>query len=143
MATLNAHVAFNGNCEEAFNFYKSIFGGEFNYLMRNKDTPGDVPSPAGEDEKEKILHISLPIGKNNMLMGCDMPLSFGEAQRTNSFNISISTDSEEQTTKFFNGLSEGGKVTMPLDKTFWGSFFGMCTDKYGVQWMVGYDYGQQ
>ena len=142
MATLSTHVAYNGNCEEAFTFYKSIFGGEFNMVTRNKDIPAGVPSPVHESESEKILHISLPIGNGSMLMGCDMPADFGEATRSNSFNISISTDSEEQTEKYYNGLLQGGKVNMPLEKTFWGAYFGMVVDKYGVQWMISYDYGQ-
>lgn len=141
MATLNAHVAYNGNCEEAFKFYSKVFGREIDMVMRNKDVPAEVPSPAGDAESEKILHISLPIGNGSYLMGCDMPAAFGEATRTNSFNISISTDSEEQTDKFYNGLLEGGKVNMPLEKTFWGAYFGMVVDKYGVQWMISYDYG--
>lgn len=136
MATLNTHVTYNGNCEEAFNFYKSVFGGEFNFLMRNKDIPAEVPSPASAEEAEKIMHISLPLGNGSMLMGCDMPSQYGEAQRPNSFNISIQTDSKEETDKYFNGLAEGGKVTMPLEEAFWGDYFGMCVDKYGVQWMV-------
>lgn len=141
MSTLNAHIAFNGNCEEAFDFYSKVFGTQVDMVMRNKEIPADVPSPAGESEADKILHISLPIGDKCMLMGCDMPAAFGEATRGNSFNISISTDSEEQTEKYYNGLLEGGKVNMPLDKTFWGAYFGMVVDKYGVQWMISYDYG--
>lgn len=143
MATLSTHVAYNGNCEEAFTFYKSIFGGEFNMVMRNKDIPADVPSPTNDAEADKILHISLPIGGSSMLMGCDMPAAFGEGTRGNSFNISISTDSEEETEQYYNGLLQGGKVNMPLEKTFWNSYFGMVVDKYGVQWMISYDYPQQ
>lgn len=143
MAKLSAHIAFNGNCEEAFSFYSKVFGTEVNTIMRNKDIPAGVPSPAGEAEANKILHMSLPIGDSSMLMGCDMPAAFGEATRTNSFNISISTDSEAETEKYYNGLLEGGKVNMPLERTFWGSYFGMVVDKYGVQWMISYDYNQQ
>lgn len=140
---LSTHLAYNGNCEEAFNFYKSIFGGEFAMVQRNSDIPSDVPSPVTEDEAYKILHISLPIGNSSMLMGCDMPSVMGEATRCNSFNISISTDSEADTERIYNGLLEGGKVNMPLAKTFWGAYFGMVVDKYGVQWMISYDYTQQ
>lgn len=138
---LSTHVAYNGNCEEAFNFYKSIFGGEFDTVQRNKDIPAEAASPVKAGEEDKILHISLPIGKNSMLMGCDMPAAFGEATRSNSFNISISTDSETDTERIYNSLLAGGKVNMPLDKTFWGAYFGMVVDKYGVQWMISYDYG--
>jgi PhnB protein len=138
---LSTHVAYNGNCEEAFNFYKSIFGGEFDTVQRNKDIPAEAASPVKGGEEDKILHISLPIGKHSMLMGCDMPAAFGEATRSNSFNISISTDSEADTERIYNSLLAGGKVNMPLDKTFWGAYFGMVVDKYGVQWMISYDYG--
>lgn len=139
---LSTHVAYNGNCEEAFNFYKSIFGGEFDTVQRNKDIPVGVPSPAGDNEAEKILHISLPIGNGSMLMGCDIPAAFGEATRSNSFNISVSTDSEAETERIYNGLLAGGKVNVPLDKTFWGAYFGIVVDRYGVQWMISYDYQQ-
>lgn len=141
MAKLSVHIAFNGNCEEAFNFYRSIFGGEFSMVSRNKDIPSDVPSPASVEENDKVLHIGLPIGNNGELMGCDMPQAFSKADRPNSYNVSISTDSEEQAKQYYEALQEGGKVNMPLDKTFWGAYFGMVVDKYGVQWMVSYDYG--
>lgn len=143
MASLSAHVAFNGNCEEAFNFYSKVFGNDIAMVMRNKDIPAEVPNPTGEAEADKILHIALPIGNGCMLMGCDMPANFGEATGGNRFNISVNTDSEAQTEKFYNGLLEGGKVNMPLEKTFWNAYFGMVIDKYGVQWMISYDYNQQ
>lgn len=141
MSLVNIHIAFNGNCEEAFNFYKSIFGGEFSMVSRNTDIPEGVPSPTSPGEADKILHIALPIGEHNQLMGCDMPQAFGKADRPNSYNVSIHTDSKEQTEKYYNALLEGGKVNMPLDNTFWGSYFGMVVDKYGIQWMVSYDKG--
>jgi PhnB protein len=139
MAILNPYLSFEGNTEEAFNFYKSIFGGEFAILQRFKDTPeaGTVP----EKEKNKIMHVSLPIGNGNTLMATDALESMGQKLTVgNNIQLSVSADSEAETDKIFNGLSAGGKVTMPLSKTFWGSYFGMCTDKFGVQWMVSYDY---
>ena len=138
MATLNPYLNFKGNTEEAFNFYKSVFGGEFTGLQRFKDTPeGDKLSPA---EKEKIMHVSLPIGKGNVLMATDAIESMGHKLTVgNNFHISISPDTKEETTKLFNGLSAGGNVTVPLQKMFWGATFGMFTDKFGVQWMVNYD----
>ena len=139
MAILNPYLSFEGNTEEAFNFYKSIFGGEFAILQRFKDTPeaGTVP----EKEKNKIMHVSLPIGNGNTLMATDTLESMGQKLTVgNNIQLSVSADSEAETDKIFAGLSAGGKVTMPLSKTFWGSYFGMCTDKFGVQWMLSYDY---
>jgi PhnB protein len=138
MATINPYLNFKGNTEEAFNFYKSVFGGEFTSLQRFKDTPeGDRVPPA---DKEKIMHVALPIGKGNVLMATDAIESMGHKLTAgNNFHISITPDSEEETTKLFNGLSAGGNVTVPLQKMFWGATFGMFTDKFGVQWMVNYD----
>src|SRR6476659_3817397 len=142
MTTLNPYLNFNGNTEEAFNFYKSVFGGEFITLQRYKDTPEADKIP--ESEREKIMHISLPIGKGNILMATDAVESMGQKTIAgNNFYLSLNTESEEETRKLFNALSSGGKVTMPLDKTFWGAYFGMFIDKFGIQWMVNFDYGQQ
>ena len=138
MKTINPYLNFNGNCEEAFTFYKSVFGTDFIVIQRFKDLPPEVPSPVGSDEN--IMHVSLPVGKQNILMGCDVPAAMGRTTIGNNFHVSISTESEEETTMLFTALSTGGKITMPLDKTFWGSYFGMCTDKFGIQWMVNYDY---
>lgn len=142
MATINPYLFFNGNAEEAFNFYRSVFGGEFTTIQRFKDTPEADKAPAGE--QDKIMHIALPIGNGNILMGNDVLKSMGYSVTTgNNFYISISAESEGETDKLFNGLSKGGKVTMPLEKTFWGAYFGMLTDKFGIQWMVNYDINQQ
>ena len=138
MTTLNPYLTFNGNCEEAFNFYKSVFGGEFPYLGRFKDMPpqegcGEIP----ESEMEKIMHVSLPISKECILMGSDSSEAFGQATVVgNNFSLAVNTDSNEETERIFNALAEGGQITMPLDKTFWGAYFGMLVDKFGVQWMV-------
>jgi PhnB protein len=142
MASVNPYLTFNGNCEEAFNFYKSVLGGEFPYIGRFKDMPSETPIP--DSQKEKIMHVSLPVGNGTFLFGSDTSPEFGGASHPgDNFSISINADSEEEATKLFNGLSAGGKVTMPLDKTFWGAFFGMFTDKFGINWMVNYDYNQQ
>ena len=138
MAHISTHVAYNGNCEEAFLFYKSIFGGEFNNLMRNQDSPPNVPAPPGSVPSQ-ILHISLPLSNGCALMGCDMPPAYGVATSGNRFNISISTGSEAETEHIYSGLLAGGKIAMPLENTFWGAYFGMVVDKYDVQWMVTYD----
>jgi PhnB protein len=141
MATINPYLNFEGNTEEAFNFYKSVFGGEFTTLQRFKDTP--EADRASEKDKEKIMHISLPIGKGNVLMATDALESMGhKVTAGTNFHLSLNTDSEEETKELFNALSAGGKVTVPLDKTFWGAYFGMFTDKFGIQWMVNYDYNQ-
>jgi len=142
MATINPYLNFKGNAEEAFNFYKSVFGGDFLTLQRFKDTPqaGNVKP----EEADKIMHVALPIGKGNILMATDALESMGHPLTIgNNYHISISTESEEETNKIFNALSAGGKVTVPLDKMFWGAYFGMFTDKFGVQWMVNYDYNRR
>jgi PhnB protein len=141
MATLNPYLNFKGNTEEAFNFYKSVFGGEFKELQRFKDTPEADRVP--ENEKDKLMHISLPIGPGNILMATDALESMGHKLTVgNNFYLSLSADSESEADKLFNGLSSGGKATMSLQKTFWGSYFGMVTDKFGINWMVSYDYKQ-
>lgn len=142
MTSIQPYLNFRGNTEEVFNFYKSVFGGEFSTLQRFKDTPeGDKLSTS---DQEKIMHISLPIGNNSILMATDILESMGQTiiLGTN-FSISINTESEAETKKLFDLLSDGGKIEMPLEKTFWGAYFGMFTDKFGIQWMVNYDYKQQ
>lgn len=137
MATINPYLNFMGNTEEAFNFYKSVFGGEFVTVMRFKDMPGHEQMPAAE--QNKIMHIALPI-KGNLLMATDMLESMGQTLQTgNNYSIAIQPDNEAEAHHLFNGLSAGGHVMMPLEKASWGSLFGMFTDKYGIQWMVNYD----
>jgi len=138
MKTVNPYLNFNGNTEEAFNFYKSAFGGEFATIMRFKDSP-EAANTAPEDQN-KLMHIALPIGNGNMLMGTDALESKGQKLRPgNNFHLSISAESDAETEKLFNALSAGGKVMVPLSKQFWGSYFGMFTDKFGVQWMISHD----
>ncbi len=141
MKAVNPYLNFSGNCEEAFNFYQSVFGGEFAAQMRFKDVPAEYQMDASEGEK--IMHIALPIGQATVLMGSDRPAAMGPTTTGNNSSISISTESEAEATRVFNGLSAGGQVTMPLEKAFWGSYFGMLTDRFGIQWMVSYDYNQQ
>jgi PhnB protein len=143
MASISPYLTFKGNCEEAFNFYQSVFGGSFPYVGRFNEMPAQDGQKIPESEGNKIMHISLPISKETILMGSDSSDAFGHATVAgNNFSISINADSEEEAKKLFNGLSAGGKVTMPLEKTFWGALFGMFTDKFGIQWMVNYDYNQ-
>jgi PhnB protein len=138
MATLNPYLNFAGNTEEAFTFYKSVFGGEFVTVSRFKDTPhGDNMSA---EDKEKLMHIALPIGKGNVLMGTDTLASSGHTLNVgNNVSLSLSPESEAETEQLFNGISAGGTVIVPLEKAFWGAYFGMCIDKFGITWMVNYE----
>lgn len=142
MAQINPYLTFNGHCAEAFDFYKSVFGGDFAYIGKFKDMPAEQPLP--EDVGNLIMHVSLPISAETILMGSDAHEMFGQtAQFGSNVSVSINTGSEAEARKIFEGLSLGGKVTMPLDKTFWGAYFGMFTDKFGIHWMVNYDYEQK
>jgi len=144
MATINAYLTFNGDCEAAFLFYKSIFGGDFTYMGRYKDMPKTDDSYCPPADGEKIMHVSLPISKEIALMGSDSSESFGQATvMGNNISLSINAESEEEATRIFNALSNGGTVKMPLNKTFWGALFGMFIDKFGIHWMVNYDYEQK
>ncbi len=138
MALINTHINFNGNAEEAFNFYKSVFGGEFALIIRFKDMSGpEFPIP--EHEANKIMHIALPIG-HNVLMGNDVPESLGRVdENENRSKISVSAESREEADKLFSGLSAGGNIEMPIDDSPWGSYFGMFRDKFGIEWMVDFD----
>lgn len=139
MTTIDPYLHFNGNAEEAFNFYKTVFNSEFSGIMRYKDVPPSEHKMS-ESEGQKIMHISLPIGQETILLGSDLPASYGKAIVGTNFYLSVNTESEDDTTRLFNDLAAGGRVNMPLDKTFWGAYFGMMTDKFGIQWMVSYDY---
>ena len=138
MALINPHINFNGNAEEAFTFYKSVFGGEFAKVMRFKDLSGPE-FPISSAEEQKIMHIALPIGKN-ILIGNDVPEFMGKVnENENRSKIAISAESLEEAEKLFNGLSEGGIVEMPFAESPWGSHFGMFRDKFGIEWMVDFD----
>lgn len=138
MALINPHINFNGNAEEAFTFYKSVFGGDFAMIMRFKDMES-AEFPVSEKEANKVMHIALPIGPN-VLMGNDVPEIMGRTnENENRSKISISAESKEEADKLFNGLSAGGQVEVPISDSPWGSYFGMFRDKYGIEWMVDYD----
>ncbi len=141
MTTVNVYLTFKGNCLEAFNFYKSVFGGEFPYVGKFGEMPeGEGMKNIPDSEKDKIMHISLPVSKETTIMGSDSSEAFGQSTVVgNNFSISINTDSKEEADRFFSGLSAGGKVTMPMNKTFWGAYFGMFTDKFGINWMINAD----
>ena len=144
MASVNIYLNFNGNCEEAFNFYKSAFGGEFQYIGRFNEMPPSENNPMPESEGEKIMHVSLPIDKGTYIMGSDTGGEWAPGfVPGNNFSISVNTGGKEEAEKLFNGLSDGGKVTMPLSKTFWSEYFGMFTDKFEINWMVSFDGNQR
>ena len=139
MAQINPHVNFNGNAEEAFTFYKSVFGGEFAKVIRFKDL-ANTEFPVAEKEENKIMHIALPIGKCSMLMANDVPEIMGRTnENENRSKIVISAESKEEASKLFHGLSEGGNIEMPIGDSPWGTYFGMFRDKYGIEWMVDFD----
>lgn len=138
MATINPHINFNGNAEEAFSFYKSVFGGEFSKIIRFKDLASDE-FPIADHEANKIMHIALPIGKNK-LMANDVPESMGPTnENENRSKISISAESKAEADKLFNGLSAGGQIEVPYSENPGGSYFGMFRDKYGIEWMIEFD----
>ena len=138
MALINPHINFNGNAEEAFTFYKSVFGGDFSKIIRFKDLSGSG-FPVSDNEAHKIMHIALPIGKNR-LMGNDVPESMGRVdEQENRSKISISAESREEADTLFNGLSAGGQIDGPIGDSPWGTYFGCFRDKYGIEWMVEFD----
>ncbi|GGF32618.1 VOC family protein [Echinicola rosea] len=140
MPAVNPYLTFLGNCEEAFTFYKSVFGGEFTYMGKFSDMPPQEGVTLTEEEKDKVMHVSLPIGPETILMGSDTggewapPTVIG-----NNVTISITADTKEDADRYFNQLSEGGKVTMPMEDTFWGDYFGMFTDKFDINWMISFN----
>lgn len=137
MPKINPHLNYNGNAEEAFTFYKSVFGGEFSKIMRFKDIASDE-FPIAEEEANKIMLIALPIG-DNTLMANDVPASMGTTnENEHRSKISIAAQSREEADAIFNGLSVGGTVEMPIMDSPWGSYFGMFRDKYGIEWMIEY-----
>lgn len=139
MATINPYLIFNGNCEEAFLFYKSVFGGEFPYIGKFKDMPATENAyELSEEEANRIMHVCLPIGQT-VLMGSDSNSASGDVVFGGNMSISINVESKDEADRIFNGLSAGGNAYMPMSNTFWGAYFGMFTDKFGVNWMVNFD----
>jgi PhnB protein len=139
MAIINPHINFNGNAEEAFTFYKSVFGGEFSKIIRLKDI-SSPEFPVAEKDENKIMLIALPIGKGSTLMANDVPEFLGKVnENENRSKISISTESKKEADKLFIGLSAGGTIEVPITDSPWGSYFGMFRDKYGIEWMVDFD----
>mgnify|MGYP003576070694 CR=1 FL=1 len=137
MRTTTPYLHFKGNAEEAMNFYKSLFGGEFTGFQRYKDVPGGEKMPARD--QARLIHISLQISPAISFMASDtMAEAEDHLQPGNNYHICLHTESESETQKIFDGLSKDGRIEMPLNKTFWGAYFGMCSDKFGIRWMVNY-----
>lgn len=140
MAQINPHVIFNGNAQEAFNFYKSVFGGEFAMIARFSDMPSGPEPMWSEAEANNIMYIALPISDNSTLSGNDAPSGLGRVnENENRSKISLTAESKEEADKIFNGLSAGGQVEFPIGDSPWGTYFGMFRDKYGIEWMIDYD----
>lgn len=142
MATVNVYLTFDGNCKEVFDFYQSIFKKEFLYVGKFGDMPSENPIP--EEFKDKIMHVSLPISTETVLMGSDLlPTPECTTQpfiKGNNFSISVNAESQAEADALYNALSAGGVITMPLEKTFWNAYFGMFTDQFGINWMINYDF---
>lgn len=138
---LNPYLNFDGNCREAFAHYRSIFGGDFIIMQTFRDGPDGMG--VSDEEMDNIMHVSLPMGES-VLMGSDVPSAFGAPPITGSnVQISVSPASREDADRVFAGLSKGGEVTMPMMDMFWGSYFGSCTDKFGMNWMVNVEQAQE
>jgi len=139
MRTINPWINFNGNAEEAFTFYKSVFGGEFAKIVRFKDL-SSAEFPVADNDANKIMHIALPVGKHNVLIANDVPGFMGRVnENENRSKISVSAESREEADKIFNGLSAGGDIEGPIGDSPWGSYAGMFRDKYGIEWIVEFD----
>lgn len=139
MKTVNIYLIFNGNCSEAFQFYKEAFGGDFEMISKFGEMPPQEDQVLSEADKEKIMHVKLPISKETVLYGSDSLTPEQKVTFGNNFSVSINVDSRDDADILFAKLSDGGKITMPLQTTFWGAYFGMWTDKFGVNWMVNHD----
>lgn len=139
MATTNVYLTFNGNCEAAFLFYKSVFEKEFTYIGRFKDIPQNDECEVAPKDADRIMHVSLPISSETVLMGKDSNTYGGDVKFGNNFAISIQTDSIEEAEMLFNKLSESGQVSMKLQKTYWDAWFAQFTDQFGIQWMINFD----
>ena len=139
MKAINPWINFNGNAEEAFTFYRSVFGGQFSKIVRFKDLSG-AEFPVPENEANKIMYIALPIGKNNVLAANDVPVFMGRVnENENRSKIHVATESREEADKIFTGLSAGGDVEGPIGDSPWGTYAGMFRDKYGIEWIVEFD----
>ncbi len=138
MIKLSPYLFFNGNCEEAFNFYKSVFCVEFKYLGRYKDVP-NTDRHIFKENDEKIMHVTLPINKETMLMGSDNTETQAEPGSGNNFAVYLNVDNKVEADRLFNELSIGGQVKVSMTETFWGSYYGILKDKFGINWKITFD----
>lgn len=142
MTAINPYLNFKNNCEEAFNFYRSVFGGEFTGILRMGDM--DMGMPVPEEAKNLVMHVALPIDSGSTLMGSDAPEGMGMPLTVgNNVSVAVAPDSEEDARRIFDGLSQGGTATMPIADAPWGDLFGMLTDKFGIQWLINYERSKQ
>ncbi|WP_348825277.1 VOC family protein [Flavobacterium aestuarii] len=138
MITINPYLYFNGNCEEAFEFYKSVFEAEFKYIGRYKDVQ-QSDKHIFREQGDKIMHVSLPISKETILMGADNTQLYHEAVSNNTFSLSINTDEKELAEKLFQKLAKGGRIKLAMKETFWGSYYGIVHDKFGINWKISFE----
>ena len=136
MRSIHSYLHFAGDAETAMKFYRKVLGGEFTAFSRYKDIPGGEKMPP--EQGDKLIHASLALGNGCNIMATDMPGGTEDIVKGNNYHICINTDSEAETERLFNDLSEDGRVDMPLNRTFWGAYFGMFRDKFGIQWMINY-----
>lgn len=137
MTTVNAYLYFNGNCEKAFNFYKSVFGGEFQYVGRYKDVPEIARKNFPNCTDDQIMHIALPISKETILMGADI-IDDKKSESAKYFSLYVNTDNKKEAARLFKSLSENGEIKLPISEQFWGSYYGICLDKFGVNWKISF-----
>ncbi len=140
MAKVNPYLIFNGNCEDAFLFYKSVFDTDFSQISKFGDMPPVEGQVLSESDKNRVMHVSLPIGNDSFLFGSDANSMSGDVKMGENISISIDANSKEEADKLFNGLSDGGVIKMPITTTFWNAYFGMFEDKFGIHWMVNFDF---
>jgi PhnB protein len=137
MATLNVYLYFQGDCEQAFRFYKDVFGGEFEFMGRYKDVPQQARANYAYCTDEQIMHVSLPISKETILMGADLiNPNHQSSESMNSFSLYITAETRKEAERIFNALSAEGDIIVAIDDQFWGSYYGQCFDKFGINWKI-------
>lgn len=141
MAQLNLYFNFDGDCRQAFEFYSRAFGKEISYIGTFGEMPAEEGAPElSSEDKARIMHVSLPISEGTVLMGSDVLNCYSQCVKGNNVSASINATSKEEADRLFSALSENGQITMPLADTFWGAYFGMFVDQFGINWMVNFDY---
>lgn len=141
MTSINPYLTFDGSCQEAFDFYRSVFGGEYSSMQRFSEGPPEMP--IAPEDADKVMHVSLPLADGQVLMGSDQPAGRGGVNAGNTISISIGPDSADEGRRIFEALAAGGTVVMPYETQFWGADYGMCIDRFGIGWMVNYEHPQR